>query len=128
MYLDRVLSDADLLKQRQREAAMAREKGGVKVAPQYLSQYTDDGSTPRSSLYLSGDSMAGSEVPTYFYSSTNIPGYSTDDSSKVSAGHTGITIYLSLIHRMDMIVIIVIIHHLKENMWYDNNIIIIDSF
>lgn len=82
VYLDRVLSDADLLKQRQREAAMAREKGGVKVAPQYLSQYTDDGSTPRSSLYLSGDSMAGSEVPTYFYSSTNIPGYSTDDSSK----------------------------------------------
>ena len=92
MFLDRVLSDADLLKQRQREAAMAREKGGVKVAPQYLSQYTDDGSTPRSSLYLSGDSMAGSEVPTYFYSSTNIPGYSTDDSSKVSTADTGITI------------------------------------
>ena len=62
-------------------AAATTTVGGIRLAHPYLSQHTD-GSTPRSSLYMSEGSVTGSELPPYYQSSTHIPGYtSTDDSS-----------------------------------------------
>ena len=81
VMLDRVLSDAELLKQRQVNGEAVR-RGGAKLARPNVSQYTDwEGSTPRSSVCMSEDSMTGSEA-LHYHSTSHILGYtSTDESS-----------------------------------------------
>ncbi len=72
-----------LQQQQQRTTDNSTVRKGIRLA--HLSQHTDiDGSTPRSSLYMSEqDSVAGTDLPPYYYRSlSHVPGYtSTDDSS-----------------------------------------------